>query len=143
VAHSAPHEFVTLWVGIFDGPRRLLQWVDAGHGYWLHSTADGMVRRPSSEASLIVGIDADHEYTLRQTPISPGDRVLVFSDGVVEQPSRSGEHFGMERTLAALAGGQGPEHDVESLFGALLRHAGTDALGDDVTIASILFQPEG
>lgn len=143
VAHSAPHEFVTLWIGIFDGPGRLLQWVDAGHGYWLLANADGMVRRPTAEASLIMGIDEDHVYTLRQTPLQPGDRVVVFSDGVVEQASSSGEQFGMERTLAALEGGKVPEHDVERLFGAVVRFAGTDALGDDVTIASVRFQPEG
>jgi sigma-B regulation protein RsbU (phosphoserine phosphatase) len=141
VLHSAPHEFVTLWVGIFDGPKRVLQWVDAGHGYWLHASADGSLTRAALDASLIVGIDADHHYTAQQTPLGPGDRVVIYSDGVVEQASRSGEHYGMERTLAALEGRRSPEEDVEGLFSGLVRFAGTDALGDDVTIASIRFQP--
>lgn len=141
VAHSAPNEFVTLWVGIFDGPRRELQWVDAGHGYWLHAPSGGTLNRQEQGTGLIVGIDEDHQYTARSLPLAAGDRIVVFSDGVVEQPSASGDRFEMERTIAALTREGNLEGDVEAVFGAVVRFAGTDALGDDVTIASIRFQP--
>jgi phosphoserine phosphatase RsbU/P len=141
VAHSAPHEFVTLWAGVFDAGEGVLRWVDAGHGYWLHAGADDRLVRPERDAGLIMGIDADHQYHAHELLLRPGHRVVIFSDGVVEQPARSGDRFEMDRTIAALGGNESLEADVDALFGAVVRFAGTEALADDVTIAAVRFDP--
>ncbi|MCA9299396.1 MAG: SpoIIE family protein phosphatase, partial [Phycisphaerales bacterium] len=76
-----------------------------------------------------------------------GDRLVVFSDGVIEQSgegsTRSANQFGMANVLRVLAASQSPEADTESVMRAVIDHAGGDALDDDTTIASVQWGNSG
>ncbi len=132
------NKFVSLWAGILDIETRRLTYCDAGHGYWLvarHGKAPGRVE--STAGGPLLRADEEHEYTSDELTLALGERVILFSDGVVEQRSPDDEEFGLDRTIEVLSGSGGPGSDVQKLFDTLVSFAGTDRLADDVTIASI------
>lgn len=146
-AHAASNKFISLWLGVFDARTRTVTYVDAGHGYWLIAAKDGRVEKATDTSGIPLGIADDFEYPERTVTLEPGARLLVFSDGVAEQPGMAsgGGHgmesdmFSVERAMQAVAGDFDVEDDTKRLFDAVLKYAGTDNLADDTTVASVRF----
>lgn len=137
-SRSSDREFITLFAGIYDRSKQELEFVDAGHGYCFRRTGDGRFERIVSEGGLPLGIDPGFIYETEHLPgIGPNSRIVVFSDGVVEQIGATGAEFGVERVIDLLHPSDSVESDVASLLAAVIEYAETDALSDDVTIVSI------
>ncbi|MGD9691889.1 MAG: SpoIIE family protein phosphatase [Phycisphaerales bacterium] len=137
VARRQPMQrFLTLWVGVVDVRKGEIRYVDAGHGYALLRGEDGQVSRLDEGDALPVGVAPDTDTrTATIVRIRRGDGLLVVSDGVVEQPSRSDgrrDLFGMERVtdwLRQAAGGLA----LDGLLQDVEMHGGTTNLADDAT----------
>ncbi len=138
--HSPPDRFISLWVGLFDRGEGTLTYVDAGHGHWT-LVRDGKATKQTVRGGIPAAIDPGVTYQARTIPFGEGDRLVVFSDGVIEQSAtgttRAEDMFGMDRVLELLGSSGSPLTDVESVMRAVLAHAGGDALDDDTTIASV------
>ncbi len=154
-----PGQFISIWFGIFDahpvaGGMGKLTIVDAGHGYWLLKPPGEDPKRVETVGGVPIGVDGDYAYTSETVEIRPGSRVILYSDGVHEQPSPAGDEFGLSRTIAALSNSQNPEEDVVNLVQSVKAHAAPQLvaqaaqgpfaaapvvnLADDVTVASVL-----
>jgi sigma-B regulation protein RsbU (phosphoserine phosphatase) len=126
--------FASLWLGVFE-PDGTLRYVDAGHGHWaIRPRAEAAFTPPNR--SLVIGVDAEAPYTADTLRLNPGDRVGLFSDGLLEQRNEAGVVFGRERLLAALAT-EGLVPLIRAVFDAVGSHAGGMALADDATAAVI------
>jgi len=137
-ARSADREFITLFAAIYDRNKAELEFVDAGHGYCLRRRGSDDFERIESEGGLPLGIDPSFTYeSERLGGIDPQTRIIVFSDGVVEQIGPGGAEFGVDRVIDVLGPSDSVGSDVERLLRAVIDYAETDALSDDVTIASI------
>jgi sigma-B regulation protein RsbU (phosphoserine phosphatase) len=130
-------KFISLWVGVFDGRDRVLAFVDAGHGYWMHKPHDSPARRAAYEGGMPVGIDREHVYCTERMPLGQRDRIILYSDGAVEQRNPAGEQFSHERISHFIAAEADPATDVASVLRAVEEHAGRAELDDDTTVASI------
>ncbi|HZW09162.1 MAG TPA: PP2C family protein-serine/threonine phosphatase, partial [Phycisphaerales bacterium] len=129
--------FISLWVALIEADG-LVRFVDAGHGHWLLRDQPGSEpRRAVAVGGMPVGVDPDARYREETIRLEPGGRIILLSDGVLEQRSREGEEFGLGRTITTLLDCATTRDDVEQLFGAVARHAPSESLDDDVTIASI------
>lgn len=138
---SPEGEFISLFAGIIDPRAGTLEFVDAGHGYWVHLTHSGGPRRVAYEGGLVLGVEPDHSYPTETVALTPGDRIIIFSDGVVEQHSPDGGVYGFESVLGVLKKSPSESEDVEMLLEGLQTFAQSDALSDDVTIASLRYEP--
>lgn len=130
-------KFLTLWLGVFDPKAGTLSYVDAGHGYALLLKPEGGVESLRGEGAL-VGVVDDEIYTAHTRPMQQGERVLIVSDGLIEQPAGpAGQDrtnpFDLRGVEACLAGLEPGDDVVSSLFAAVERHAGTGELADDAT----------
>jgi len=138
--HLAPRvesgRFITLWLGVFDRRDRSVTFTDAGHGHWV-VVGDGSTREVEAEGGLPIGLYADSMYPSERLTLGPGERVSLFSDGLVEQPAPTGELFGMDRVREILCQIRGVEDEVRALRDAVHEFAGGAQLSDDLTIASI------
>ena len=132
-----PGKFISLWCGVFDEEQGTMQFVDAGHGHWLFRTGSYAPQLIQSEGGMPLGVDPDMPYSAEQRPFATGSRVILFSDGVVEQQSPEGEEFGMDRVIETLKQADSTDTEVNGLFQAVRDFAGTENLNDDVTAASI------
>ncbi len=133
--------YVTMWVGIIDPAAGKVRFVDAGHGHWLVRRPGAEPERVASPGGIPVAIEPGYPYQGDEFAISPGDRLVLYSDGLSEQRSPAGEEFGPQRIKATLAGSPSVETDSDALFAAVQRFACTDMLDDDATAASIEIQP--
>ena len=75
--------FVTLFQCAIDVADGSLRYVDAGAGLCVIARTDGSVERLVSEDRPI-GILDDDTWTEHRTRLEPGDRMLVFSDGLFD-----------------------------------------------------------
>ena len=83
-----------------SGQVRLL---NAGHPAPLHVGSDGSSRAVPCSPALPVGLGPDGQPPVATLALQPGDRVLFFTDGVVENRRPDGEPFGEERLREAFA----------------------------------------
>lgn len=75
--------FVTLFQCAIDVATGTVRYVDAGAGLSVIVRADGSVERLRSDDRPI-GILSDDSWTEHRTWLAPGDRMLVFSDGLLD-----------------------------------------------------------
>ncbi|MFE3633302.1 PP2C family protein-serine/threonine phosphatase [Streptomyces cellostaticus] len=66
-------------------------------------------------------------------PFLPGDRLLLYTDGVIEARNRDGEFFALPEALEGIGAGPAPPEFLERLHRGLTRHTGGD-LADDVAV---------
>jgi sigma-B regulation protein RsbU (phosphoserine phosphatase) len=78
-----------LWV---DTENRIALYSAAGHPPLLHCR-EGEVYRIESNG-LLLGVFPESEYPLCNMPILPGDRFLLYTDGVSEPENALGDSFG-------------------------------------------------
>ena len=122
--------------------------VDAGHAYAAIVRSGGRAERLVFPSNMtMVGLFEGIRYEADGFELGPGDRIVLFSDGVVEQPGRDGvrlcTNFADDASpvVSALEGSLGPAEDVARLRELLTRHAAGLPWEDDVTIASIEYRP--
>jgi serine phosphatase RsbU (regulator of sigma subunit) len=141
-------KFVTLWVGVFDSRDGTLKYVDAGHSFaLLHRGADGTVEQLSRGGGLPIGVEASAPYHAEVVNIAQGDKVMIVSDGIIEQPaglvenpegmtlSRVRPRFELDGVGRSLA--RAGSDEVADLFKEVVRHAGTEQLSDDATAVMV------
>ena len=136
-------EFITLWTVFLDRERGLARCVDSGHGYCVVVRKDGTIERVMIDGGPPVGIVPGFAYESVDVPFAPGDRLVIFSDGLAEQACADGsEMFEFERVIEALGKSTCEREDVELLFAALEAFAGGTVWQDDVTVISLSFDGE-
>lgn len=107
----------------------------AGEREWrpmrVHATDDA--------ANLPLGVTEQMRYTQESTPMHAGDRALLYTDGVVETPSPTGELFGQQRLEATLAEvGDVSLYELKTaILNRLRDYAGGKLTHDDVTLMAI------
>ena len=92
--------FITLLLAKLNLRERCLGYSSAGHitGYVLD--AAGNVKKALPSTAIPLGIEASTDFPAGQeTPLEPGDLVLLVTDGVLEARSPDGTLFGQQRTL--------------------------------------------
>jgi sigma-B regulation protein RsbU (phosphoserine phosphatase) len=93
--------FITLFYAQLDGPTRLFRYASAGHNppFLLHR--DGTHER-LREGGGVLGVFPNQKFDLGSAQLAPGDRVILFTDGVTEANNPEGEEFGEARLLGLL-----------------------------------------
>jgi sigma-B regulation protein RsbU (phosphoserine phosphatase) len=97
--------FTTAFIAEYEPATRRLSYINAGHNAALLKHVNGSVDHlPSS--GLPLGIPAIHDeasgYSETSLQLSPGDTLIVFTDGLVEAVNYEGTEYGEERLLQAL-----------------------------------------
>ncbi len=90
--------FVTGHIGQLDLPTGRLEWVNAGHPGPLVARGAHVVAQPTVEPCLPLGLGIT-DPVVGEYHLEPGDRILYYSDGVVEARPSGGQQFGVERLV--------------------------------------------
>ena len=105
--------FVTVLYGVFDLSARTLCYARAGHERALyHSPRKGECRFLEGDG-MFLGMVEPVVLDELCLDLCPGDRVVLFSDGVTDANSTDGELFGRQRLVAAIA--EAEESTAQSL----------------------------
>jgi sigma-B regulation protein RsbU (phosphoserine phosphatase) len=99
--NTASDRFITFFYAHLDGANRHLAYVNAGHNAPFVVHSDGSHER-LREGGAVLGVFATRNYEMGSAQLSPGDRVILFTDGVTEACNLAGEEFGEARLLRLL-----------------------------------------
>jgi serine phosphatase RsbU (regulator of sigma subunit) len=129
-------QFATAVLARLDLSTGRLRWINAGHPEPLILRGSSLVRLPHCPPSRPLGLQ-DDTATSYETRLEPGDRLLLYTDGITEARSPDGSFFGEKRladfiSAAAAAGEPAPE-TVRRLMRHVLDHQ-ADQLQDDASI---------
>ena len=92
-----------------------------------------------------LGADAEARYETKTAMIAPGDRLILYTDGLVDAGTPHKEPWGDKRLRAALVerAAERGTRLPELLLADIEAHAAGKALGDDVTILAVEVLEEG
>ena len=129
--------FVALLYAVLDGRSKILSFCSAGQTQPIHfSPKTGEAHLMETEGDRFpLGIldEADYQETL--VPLEPGDRVIFYTDGIVEAMNDKKEIFGFERALEVVraAGSMSAEALLKEILSKVNEFVGSAAQHDDLT----------
>jgi sigma-B regulation protein RsbU (phosphoserine phosphatase) len=128
--------FVSLVYAVLDPARGTLTYANAGHPAPLLLAADGQVQRLAA-GGPVLGVVADVAYAEATLALGPGDRLVLFTDGIVEAEGAADE-LGDERVLDLLRGlGASRAQETSAALLDLARSFAGGALADDATVVVV------
>ena len=131
--------YLTAVLGSWDADRYRLRWINCGHPAPLILRADRRVDELDGERTYPLGIRfTERVFPVLSAQVGPGDRLLVYSDGVSERRTADGGRIG-ENGLRAILSELGPcsaATTVRGLQDAVV-NASPEALRDDATLLVI------
>ena len=118
-----------------DLSRGLLTYSCAGHPPPIILRADGVLETLDRRGPAI-GLNSDKPYGQEEKELQKGDKVVLYTDGILEAFNPSGEIFGKDRFYEALQKlRHSPVQDiVEALYTEVKDFAKTIEFNDDITI---------
>ncbi|USQ84902.1 SpoIIE family protein phosphatase [Streptomyces phaeoluteigriseus] len=133
-----PHGTATMVLARYTPRERRLVWAQAGHPPPL-LLRDGKARYLDRPFGMLLGAGDSARYEEAECRLAPGDRLVLYTDGLVERPSESIDR-GLERLArAAAVPGAGGSAPLDRLLGALLE----PERRDDVCVLDIRVPVEG
>ncbi|MEU3402364.1 PP2C family protein-serine/threonine phosphatase [Streptomyces sp. NPDC006670] len=138
-----PDHFVTAQMMRLDTDTGRLQWVNAGHPAPMLIRAHRVVSRLESPTTLPVGFGGAQPQ-VSTVALEPGDRVLCFTDGLIEEHESGQEQFGEERLIDWVNRLEQADHGIRTVARDLshtLKRARGESTSDDATL--VLFEWRG
>lgn len=89
-------KFVTFCYLVVDRATKTLTFANAGHNPPILVRKDGRVETLSS-GGMVLGVMPDATYDQREVPIEPGDRLILYTDGISEAEAPDGTDYGDAR----------------------------------------------
>ena len=93
--------YATLFFAEYDGEAHSLRYVNCGHLPALLLRSDNSLERLRSTCTVL-GLFKEWDCSIGACPLTPGDTLLLYTDGVTESFNGAGEEFGEERLMQAL-----------------------------------------
>jgi phosphoserine phosphatase RsbU/P len=109
------------------------EYVNCGHVPPVLVNSAGV--RRLEESNLVVGLIATAQYKSVACELFPGDRILIFTDGITEAENSQGEQFG-DSALEC----QSNLYSLESVFEQVSKFHGTQERSDDWTLFELLYR---
>ncbi len=128
--------FVTMFCGILDFTSGELAFSNAGHNPPLLVPAQGEPSWLKLPQGFFLGIMPDGAYETFSTPLAPGDKLVVFTDGVTEAMDEQEKFFTDAKLLDVVARNRDKTADALTaiVMDAVHSFAGTAPQADDITV---------
>lgn len=136
--------FATAWIGIIDTRTMTLQYTNAGHNY-------PVIQRKGQPCELIrknhglflAGLEFT-QYKQSEIQFEPGDRLLLYTDGVVEAHDRNSELYGDDRLKRMMDSTRDlpGEQVLEQILADVNKHATGVPQFDDITMVILSIKDE-
>lgn len=141
LCQNLPDEhFATVFFAWFDPEDERLRYANAGHPPALLRDASGGIR-PLGPTMPLLGIIPDLSGAEGAVEFGPGDRLLVFTDGLTEAANPEGVLWGGGELSASLGAGGEPEALIERVLGRAAEFRGGGPPQDDVTLVTAACVP--
>ncbi|MBW3623669.1 MAG: SpoIIE family protein phosphatase [Armatimonadetes bacterium] len=135
--YTEPGMFITLFYGLLDPKTGILSYANAGHESPLHYMAEHEFSIALDTTGVVLGVDPDATYVERQIRLSPGDLLLLYTDGLTD--ARSGDEMlgidGLQRVLKQMIE-ENPPKKLNRIY-EMARDYASGYLHDDIALIAI------
>ncbi len=136
----------TILYGTLNAATGQFRYTSAGHPGPIHvPTGGGAVSLPGAgfPIGLVHPDEPSYDYEEHCQDLNPGDRIYLYSDGVIDAENSAGEPFGEGRLLRLLETSRtgSLDHSTEEVRRALGDWCGTVQLDDDISLLGLEFSP--
>ncbi len=131
--------YITATYAFLDPVRATLTYASAGHPPILLHRANGEIE-PLEEGGLVLGFVADASYSTASVHLPPGDRLWLYTDGLLEAADLRGAFFGdaqLFKSLRAVAGLDLPVSVAHIIDDFDAWRGRNSPLTDDVTLVAL------
>jgi len=133
-SHLSGRRFITLFLGVLDPLGRRLAFCNAGHNPPILMRSDGSWRRLPT-GGPVLGVLPAAAYTDDEVLLRPGDRLVLYTDGLTERTAVTSEEFGEARLVEVMSANR--QRNASGLRDAIMTSSatfGTRYFEDDLTI---------
>jgi sigma-B regulation protein RsbU (phosphoserine phosphatase) len=128
--------FVTILAGVLELDTGRFTFANAGHEMPLLIPGDGSDSRWVEGGGPLVGMFGRLDLTAETVTVQPGDRLVLYTDGITDAASQAGARFGIEpfRRLAADTARDDAEATCRAVIDAVLAFQGDAEQADDLAL---------
>lgn len=133
--------FVTILYGVLDLAAQRFTYVRAGHEPIVLCDKLGQVVYLPLPRGQILGLFDDLTLEEQTVAVSPGNTLLLYTDGVVEARDPHNNMFGEETLLAAVCATQSSQQSAQAICDQMLKEVSAFSSGlapsDDITLVCV------
>ena len=130
--------FITMFYGIYDTERHMLNYTQAGHppGFIIRPSTNELISLES--AGSLVGVFKEElvQFSEKEIKLNPGDKVFLYTDAIIEVKDQANKMIETEELLTFLK--QNQEKPLADLFQSLYKfgcdYSGNQTYNDDFTL---------
>ena len=139
--HNDADMFVTVWVGIMNRRTGHVVFANAGHDDAVLTKANGEVDYIRSKHGPVVGAMEGVKYKEYDFTLQPGDKLLLYTDGLPEATNAEKKMLGMDRVLAKLYAMKdcSPKETTEGLWKLAEEFVSDAPQFDDLTLLCVRY----
>ncbi len=116
---SSVGRFFTTALCVLDAENSMVTYSSAGHPPALiFRSGDNGKIEAIGEKMLPIGFEKELSFPLTDTHFGPGDRIMMYTDGISSGRNSDNEEFGMDRIAASSSKCDGARPSVKSLLSA-------------------------
>jgi phosphoserine phosphatase RsbU/P len=132
--HGKTSMFASVFIGLINPATGELDYVNAGHEE-AYIVGDDGIRLALPPTGPVVGVFAGAGHGIASAQLQPGETLLLYTDGVPEATSESGEQYSEQRLHALLDQWHGSARDLLQAISDSLGEFTQDARQhDDITM---------
>jgi serine phosphatase RsbU (regulator of sigma subunit) len=127
--------FVTVFFGVLDPISGMLCYANAGHNPpYLFGSTNGI--KTLNNTGMPLGIDEDNDWGQNEVLISPGDRLLLYTDGVTDAQNNEGEFIDRKiiLSIAQQNNGKSVQEVLQGILDRVHHFVGDASRFDDLTV---------
>ncbi len=135
--NNISHYFTFIYL-ILDKSKNVVKYVSAGHPGFIYIPGKGDIKI-IQESDFPIGFVDEVNYNEYELKVNKGDRIIIYSDGVIEVKDKNNNDFGTERLIMALDETKNLElkSNIENVVKKISEWNGKPYFDDDVSILGV------
>ncbi len=136
--------YITMFLAILDPRSMSLVFSNAGHNYPLFLPQGSEQFENLETGGFPLGLVDDFNYMEETRQLHPGDLLVLYTDGVIEAQSPTGDMYDLERLQKSVLSErtQPLESITQGVYRRLTDFVGSNQLQDDMTFVTVRVKPD-
>lgn len=136
--------FVTVFYGVLDTQTGKIRYCNGGHNLPYIIKSDGTVNQVENTGGLLLGKIEPVEFETKEIQLEAGEKIVLYTDGVVEAVGEDGEMYDEELYEQFLEGRDkdSSQKIVQSTMVEVLQFVGKADQSDDITVLGLRYLGE-
>ena len=94
--------YITLFYGVYYAKTEEFVYANAGHNSMPIIFNDNKISVLEAKGRPILSVDLGNNYEVKKTALRAGDKLFLYTDGIVESKNVHGEEFGLDRLIKTI-----------------------------------------